>query len=138
VAITAFLRHLGGSFVSYVGGCTAQCTPLFFEPIAFEVTGPNGDDVMPTCAPGGPGFCADTLNPVAPGTVVIQTLSVDGMAWEKHDQGGGPGSCSECIATPLLPGSYRVVARFTYRIGFDWLDPVHELMATTSFVWPPE
>lgn len=134
VAVVATLSHLGGSVVSYVLGCTGECSPKFYLPISFDLSGPDGEVFLENpCGPAA--LCAEFLEELSPGGSLQQTLSVTGTAWEQHES--YPGACDGCTQTQLAPGHYTVTARFSYRIGRDWAEPEQELTQTATFDWPP-
>ena len=137
VAVVAALSHLGGSVVSYVMGCTAECHPRFFAAISFELTGPDGKEVILYDPCGPAALCPDSLAQLSHGDSLTQTLSVTGTAWEQHDA-DSDGCYGTCTQVPLADGHYVVTASFYYRIGTSWAAPqAPALIATAGFDWPP-
>jgi len=132
IDIVATLDHLGGSIVSYSGGCAGRCYPQFLQPIAIDLTGREGPVIVENCGP--PSYCPETLMHLSPGQSVQQTVSVTGVAFEQHcDSDSGDAGCT---MTQLTPGPYAVTATFSYRIGSDWSGHEYALQERTEFNWP--
>ncbi len=134
VVIVAALAHQGGPVALYRGGCTAQCSPVYFEPINFTVVGPDGSEAMPTCSPYGPLYCAETISRLGVGESRTQTLTVDGRTWDQQLEFG---DCGPCIPHDLPAGHYEVTARFRYSLTGGLSPGDYEVSATTGFDWPP-
>jgi hypothetical protein len=136
-SFVARLRHRGGATVSYRVGCTARCRPQVYQPIFFELTGPDGKEVVIDYPCGGVLLCPEGLAELRPGEELEETLSITGTAWQQQETDPS-NECRGCSEVALAPGRYTAEARFVYGIGSDWSDPFERLVAQRlEFEWPP-
>jgi hypothetical protein len=137
VLIVARLTHSGGALVSYRDGCTARCRPQFYEPISFELRGPDGVEVIIDYPCGGALLCPEGRRGFSPGQALEQTLSITGVAWEQQKT-DPPNECRGCREVALPAGRYAATASFVYAIGDGWSDAVEQrITRRVEFEWPP-
>ena len=141
VHIVATLTNVSDSPVFYLAGCPARCRPLFYRPVSFRVTGPDGTEVIvksneysDPCAP--PPLCAPFPQQISPGQVLEEPLNIDGTAWNVA-MSDGFSFCGTCTAEAFVPGRYTVTATSAYSTDANGIySPTATLERTVEFDWP--
>jgi hypothetical protein len=125
--------------VFYLAGCSARCRPIFYRPISFEVSGPDGAEVLVNsnefypCE--GPAYCPEFPEQISPGESLEEALQIDGTAWKQDSTGGA--YCGVCTAEPFKEGRYAVRVRSSYSPDAEGVyTPTGQVETTVEFDWP--
>ena len=140
VRITAQLTNATDRTVFYMAGCSALCRPELFRAVSFQVTGPDGAEVIvksndypDPC--GDPLLCAEFEQQISPGESLEDVLEIDGTAWKQGSTGGG--YCGVCTADPFKAGRYTVTAEALYFTDPESVDTSTRQVETgVEFDWP--
>jgi hypothetical protein len=139
VRISARLTNTSDHALFYLAGCSALCRPEFYRAVSFQVSGPDGAEVIVESPEypypcGGPLFCAEFPQQISPGESVEETLDIDGIAWKQDSTAGG--SCGVCTADPFTAGRYQVTARGSYSTDPRRVYSPTQVENTAEFDWP--
>jgi hypothetical protein len=139
VRITGRLTNTSDQPLFYLAGCSALCRPEFYRAVSFQVTGPDGVEVIVEsseypypCA--GPWLCPEFPQQISPGEMVEETLSIDGIAWSQDSTTGG--YCGLCTAYPFEAGRYQVTATASYSTASECVYSPIQAVRTSEFDWP--
>lgn len=141
VHITARLTNITDSPVFYLSGCSARCQPWMYRPVSFDVTAPDGSQVIVKseeypypCST--PVLCPEGPQQISPGESLEEPLEIDGTAWNV-DMSDGFEFCGVCTAEPFRAGRYVVTAHSAYSTDPNnvYLSAGH-VERTVEFDWP--
>ncbi len=134
VRITARLTNAGDHAVFYVAGCSGLCRPDFYDAVSFQVTGPDGAEVIVDYPCNPRPLCLLFIQQIPPGEYLERTLELDGTAW-KWDMTGGFEGCGVCTGDAFGAGRYTVTARSSYSTNPGGVY-TGQVETTAEFEWP--
>jgi hypothetical protein len=139
VRISARLTNTSDHALFYLAGCSALCRPEFYRAVSFQVSGPDGAEVIVAfpeypypCA--SPLFCPEFPQQISPGESIEEILDIDGTAWKQDSTAGG--FCGVCTADPFTAGRYQVTARGSYSTDPGRVYSPTQVENTVEFDWP--